>query len=273
MVLFSLNGLVPDDINNTFSNKNCAIIEDLSAQIGSTEFISIYPTDTAIKGTVNLSKKAIILIRDDIYNSLSRVEKYALELIDPDIITFNGDLTAAVEHALSASGVYQPEKLSLSRADHGYIASDTSEETIKVIREIAQTYNISQELFFNILTGQTDLKEELSSVKDEFSNYLIVTKFYQDTFLKYLFERIDVSPDLQYLLLNFGARLHMDRLCEIIELFGFDKYKQLVAEYNVKIEQLKAQEALPTPIEIVASCQTDAANNLFDLAMRKATKS
>ena len=32
-LLFSINGIVPDDINNTFSNKTCAIIEPLMNQI------------------------------------------------------------------------------------------------------------------------------------------------------------------------------------------------------------------------------------------------
>ena len=54
MVLWSLNGLVPDDINNTFSNKTCAIIEGLKEQIDKSEVISLVPTDTAIKGNVQL---------------------------------------------------------------------------------------------------------------------------------------------------------------------------------------------------------------------------
>lgn len=63
MVLFSLNGLCPDDNehgfgNNTFSNKNCVIIEPLEHHINET--ISLVPTDTAIKGDVYLSNDAII---------------------------------------------------------------------------------------------------------------------------------------------------------------------------------------------------------------------
>lgn len=65
MVLFSLNGIVPDDMNNTFSNKTCAIIEDMSSQMEQANFISIVPTDTAIKGTVELSEQAKILIAVD----------------------------------------------------------------------------------------------------------------------------------------------------------------------------------------------------------------
>lgn len=73
-VLFSLNGLCPDDNehgfgNNTFSNKNCVIIDSLSHHIDNV--ISLVPTDTALKGDVYLSNEAIILIRLSVYNSLS----------------------------------------------------------------------------------------------------------------------------------------------------------------------------------------------------------
>lgn len=36
------------------------------------------PTDTAIKGKVKLSKSAIILIKEDVYNSLCEDKKKAL---------------------------------------------------------------------------------------------------------------------------------------------------------------------------------------------------
>ena len=59
MVLFSLNGIVPDDsekgfANNTFSNKKCAVIDGLSEHID--RVISLMPTDTAVKGSISLSE-------------------------------------------------------------------------------------------------------------------------------------------------------------------------------------------------------------------------
>ena len=75
MVLWSLNGLVPDDMNNTFSDKTCAIIDGLAEQIEQSEMVSLVPTDTAIKGNVNLSNKATILIDKDRYETLSLEEK------------------------------------------------------------------------------------------------------------------------------------------------------------------------------------------------------
>ena len=67
MVLWSLNGLVPDDAFNAFSKKSCAIIDGLEEQMNQAEIVSMGPTDTAVKGTVALSKNAKILISKERY--------------------------------------------------------------------------------------------------------------------------------------------------------------------------------------------------------------
>ena len=82
MVLFSLNGICPDDnengfANNTFSNKRVGIIEPLSEHIS--EAVSLVPTDTAIKGDVVLSNQAVILIEESFYNSLNESQKILLQ--------------------------------------------------------------------------------------------------------------------------------------------------------------------------------------------------
>lgn len=92
MVLFSLNGLCPDDSkhgfgNNTFSNKKCAIIEPLKYHIDQT--ISLVPTDTAIKGDIYLSEESIILIDEEIFNNLTEEQKNMLLSLNLTIKTFS----------------------------------------------------------------------------------------------------------------------------------------------------------------------------------------
>ena len=251
MVLFSLNGIVPDDINNTFSNKNCAIIDDLSSHIEKSEFISLCPTDTAIKGTVHLSENAIVLVRESIYNSLNEEEKELLSLSIRNLKLFNDDIKEAVEKALFESGK-TPEILSLSREKKGYEPSDTSENLIATINNIASEYNISQELFFNILTGQTDDNEKLVSVNNEFENYNKVYRYYQNKFLEYLFNKINIDSNLQYNLLNYGNKHYLKLLFDRIEEIGMDNYRQVVTEFNSMIEKLKNEEQLLTPQEIIS---------------------
>ena len=70
VVLFSLNGLVPDDMNNTFSNKNCVIVDGLKEHIS--DVVSLMPTDTAIKGKVIISSSGVLLIKKD-FGSCTKV--------------------------------------------------------------------------------------------------------------------------------------------------------------------------------------------------------
>ncbi len=76
VVLFSLNGLVPDDIetgfaNNTFSNRDIVVIDDLNYHLDHSNVVSIVATDTAIRGDVILSDRAVIMIRKERYDKLS----------------------------------------------------------------------------------------------------------------------------------------------------------------------------------------------------------
>jgi len=263
MVLFSLNGLVPDDINNTFSTKNCAVIEDMAMQMDS-EIISICPTDTAIKGTMRLSDRSLVLIREEVYAFLSEEQKATL----PRVKLFTGDLGEAVEDTLLENG-YQAESLSLRREDKGYLKSPTKEETIKAINDVASTHGIPQVLFFNIITGQVDCPDELSAVKDEFRNYTIVAKFYQDTFFRYLFEHMSVEEDLQYSVTQFGSKPYMDKLCHKFEEMGIDSYRELVQGYNAKLDQMRESGILPTPEEIVTSVRIKEPIDLMGLYNEK----
>ena len=98
IVLFSLNGICPDDnehgfANNTFSNKNCAIIEPLKYHID--DVISLVPTDTSVKGDVYLSSEAIILIEDTVFQNLTSEEKNKLQNFNVKI--FKGNLKDAIK--------------------------------------------------------------------------------------------------------------------------------------------------------------------------------
>ena len=196
MVLWALNGLVPDDRNNVFSDKTCAIIESLEEQIDNSNVVSLVPTDTAIKGDVKLSSKAIILISQKRYDSLSEQEKEQLKSLDLTVQIFEGKLQENVTETLKNSGIYPAEQLSLTRADNGYFESDTKEELLETIQDIAKSHNIAQVLFWDLLTGNNDELEKLGSVKDEYENDITVLKCYQKTFFRYLFSKLDIDKDI-----------------------------------------------------------------------------
>jgi len=253
MVLLSLNGIVPDDMNNTFSNKTCAIIEDTSLQMEKVNFISLVPTDTAIKGSVELSEKSVVLIEKNRYGMLSDEEKEMLEKSKPEIRIFEGEVKDAVKEVLSESDKYHFEELSLERKNNGYEPSDTSEQTIETIDSIAKEYDIPQELHYNVITIRNPEHPKLEEVKDEAVKSAKVERFYQNGFFKYLSEKIDIDEQLEYCLCKIGSIPYMKELCDEIEKVGIDKYKEIVKEYNESIEILKEREILPTPEDIIES--------------------
>lgn len=256
MILFSLNGLVPNDDemsfgNNTFSNKNCVVIEGLTQQIENV--ISLVPTDTAIKGSITLSPNAIVMLKEEIYNNLTEKQKNMLKEQNFSIKTFTGPLKEEVYKTLKETNRYIPEELSLSRSDNGYKDSPTKQQTINTINQIAQERNIAQALHYNVLMQQTDDLDKLESVKDERDKFLIVEEYYQNRFYEFLFQNIEIDENLKYMLINYKNNPeYISELLQTIKSFGLENYKKLVIAYNEKLEQLQKTGQLLTPEEIVS---------------------
>ena len=266
MVLWSLNGLVPDDMNNTFSDKTCAIIDGLAEQIEQSEMVSLVPTDTAIKGNVNLSNKATILIDKDRYETISLEEKDKLAKLNLNVTIFQGNLKEAVNEALIREGRYTAETLSLAREDDGYIKSDTSDEVRRTIRDVANERNIAQVLHWSVITGQNDELDKLENVKDDFENGCIVKDFYKRAFFEYLFSKMNIDNGTKEYALYFpDSSKYMEDLCDEIGRIGIDKYKSLVDEYNKSLEQLRETGKLPTPQQIVNSARENKKIDLVSM--------
>jgi len=265
MVLWSLNGLVPDDMNNTFSNKTCAIIEGLAEQMEQSEIISLVPTDTAIKGNVNLSNKATILISKERYEELSQEEREQLAKLEMNVDVFEGNLKTTIDKVLVEDG-YTAETLSLARDDKGYIKSNTSDEVRETVKGIANERKIAQVLHWNVITGQNDELDKLENVKDEEKNRERVRAFYSRSFFEYLFSRMNIDEDIQmYAMYVPEAARYMEDLCDEIGRIGIDKYKLVVDEYNKSLEQLKETGKLPTPQEIVNSARENKKIDLISM--------
>lgn len=273
MVLWSLNGLVPDDTNNTFSNKSCAIITGLAEQLEQSEIISLVPTDTAIKEKVHLSPNSTILIRNERYEALSQQEKEDLSKLNINIKIFDGDLKETVGKALTESGRYTAENLSLYREDYGYIKSDTSDEVIETVHRIAESKGIPQILHYNVITKQVDNLDKLTSVENEFNNGLIVKDFYKKTFLEWLFSKMDIDEDVKaFALFSPDNSRCMESLCDEIGRLGINNYKSFLDTYNQTLEQLKKSGKLPTPHEIVTSYSQNKKIDLISLIEEYNTK-
>ena len=250
MVLFSLNGICPDDnehgfANNTFSNKKVAIIEPLSEHID--QVISLVPTDTAIKGDVVLSNSAIILIEESLYNSLNETQKSLLHNNIFSIKTFTGSLKEAIRNELQNSGRYIPETLSLSASTGGFMQSDTSEMQKECINNIASYYGLSQMKYFNLITSRDTSIPKYDEVCDEFDNTIKVQDYYITMFLSNFLMYLNAPKDM---INNISKNIHYKpfllKVITIIKELGIDKYKQFVDSYNKKLEEHQKNMTLIT---------------------------
>ena len=257
MILFSINGLVPDDNevsfgNNTFSNKKCAVIDSLTDHID--QVVSLVPTDTAVKGSIKLSPNAIILIERNYFDSLSENMRKQLFSNSCSVETFEGNLKDVVSDRLAKTERYIPEELSLSRTSGGYKDSETKTMTIDTINKVALDYNIAQVLHFDVLTANNDQLDKLKDVEDEYKHVMEVTNYYQDLFFNHLFNAMPVDEGLQDAVLNNpNSSVYLRELCNTIKSFGLDNYKNIVMNYNHELESKQRTGELLTPDEIVNS--------------------
>ena len=249
VVLFSLNGLVPDDMNNTFSNKNCVIVDGLKEHIS--DVVSLMPTDTAIKGKVIISSSGVLLIKKDFYNSLSDFDKSRLCNLNFTVKIVNGSLEEAVKETLTNSDRFHYEKLSLTRSAGGFFPSETSEDTKRVINEIAISYDIPQVLYYDLLTKNNDDMGRLSSVASEYDNSLTVTNYYLENFYNYLLSNMGCSALKSFVPDYMDSIEFIKSLTVAIRNYGLENYKKLVDSYNEQLEKEKEMGLLLTPEQIV----------------------
>ncbi len=256
-VLFSLNGLCPDDNehgfgNNTFSNKKCAIIEPLSYHIE--QAISLVPTDTALKGGVSLSNEAIILIEEETFTNLSKEQKDMLSSLNLTVKTFNGSLKETVYNELKNSGQFIPEILSLSASTKGFVPSQTSEIQIELISKIAEYYGLSQKKYFNLITSKDENMPKYNEVCNEFNNMLIVQEYYMTMFLQKLLNVLNAPENMKInIRKNLYNRTYMNKVIELIKNYGIENYKRFLDEYNAQLEKCQREGTLILPKEIVGN--------------------
>lgn len=246
VILFSINGLVPDDIeggafsNNTFSTDKFAVIFGFSDIIGKNEFASILPTDTALKGKIILPEGAYLLIDEEEYKKLSYEQKEKIQnLILKGIkcVIFNGPLKHAVSEVLKKSGRYTDERLSLCRQNGGYKDSETKDEIIKTIDDVASRFNIPKEYHFNYAMEETQ-------------DYNYIYDYIQNEFFKYLQYKGEILFNYNNLI-KYDAKQYYEEFAQRIKEYGINRFKQLVQGFNNKILELKRKGKFPTPKELI----------------------
>jgi len=262
VVLFSLNGMVPDDstrggfAGNEFSFKNCFVIDAISEHLGD-DLISLNLTDTGIdaqkNGFVQLSENAVIGIRKSIYDVLPDKLKQQLSSLRCKVSIFDGDIRDAVNTELRLSDRFFPLNLSLSM-EHGGIIPSTDpniaakeQECLQVIDNLASERHISQRKFYDMLYSD----EVVSHLRP---NALEVQNYFVTIFLQDLLTKMNASEKMiqrTAKCVSWNDHEFYSDVIGLIDSYGWDNYKTFVQDWNKKLEVARDNGTLSTPQQII----------------------
>lgn len=241
---FSLNGLVPDDINNKFSKMKCAVIEPIKYHTDA-DYLNISVIDTTTKGRMPLSNEAILVCDEATFRSYSKEEqeflvgRYRIEL-------FTGSLKEAVNNTLRK---YNYPVFNLTQNNEiGYIEECQDKQRMK---EFENTFASSvgasrlrlallyQEPF---LTGVDLIAGD--KAKSDFYKRLKVEAYYKERLYQFLLTKaeivgINLSDEDKFYLFSEDGRSE-EVLEELIRSLinrcgGLDNFSLLVAEFNQSV--------------------------------------
>lgn len=239
---FSLNGLVPDDMNNKFSDLKLAVLDPIKNHQHE-NFVNIDVIDTTIKGSLVVSNEAILLIEKDYFLSLRDEEKmnlvshYKLEL-------FTGTLKDAIAKILQKYN-YPAIPLIQQKELNDMEDCIEKESMISFQNDFARTHNVSrlklQQLYMYPISSMSEVDVEASEkVKSDFDKNLIVEKYYKDNFSQFLVSKGEmlgiqlIDEEKFYLFSDFSNREEvLEKLVDsIIQIIGLEEFKQIINEYN-----------------------------------------
>lgn len=245
---FSLNGLVPDDINNKFSDMKIAIIDPIKYHL-TEDFVNIDVIDTTIKGNFEVSSEAIIVIDRSYFLSLTEEEQNNLAKVYR-IELFEGSLKNAVASALEK---YNYPSLSLiqDKPSKDIVNCDYKDSMIAFQSAFAKEKGASrlklQQLYttpLELLTQGVDMVAA-EKVQSDFEKNLIVQKYYQDSFYNFLLQKAEQyyieldEMEKFYLFSEFSKSEEVleELVKSLLNKAGVEGYKLLIEEYNKMIQE------------------------------------
>jgi len=239
---FSLNGLVPDDMNNNFSNMKLAILEPLRNQTEA-DFVNIETIDTTVKGRMQLSDEAMLVIDKEIFASLSEEEQ--INLSDNfKIRLFEGELRDAVNNTLRDNG-YPVLPLIQKREIKNIDECPERESMLLFEDRFAESVGASR-LRLQDLTitygGGTKIDENAhNKIAEEHPNTLMVQEYYKNQLYSFMLNKtesfgISVTDEEKfYLFTDYDPGIDaMQRITtELITSYGgIENFQVFIQDYN-----------------------------------------
>lgn len=246
-ISFALNGLVPDDINNKFTDMKMAVLEPIKNQINA-DFITIETIDTTVKGRVKTSGEAILTIEREFFSQLSKEEQANL-LTNFNVKLFEGNLKDAISNALIEKG-YPVLPLIQKREMKNIEECPEKESMLDFEDKFSEVVGASR-LRLQYLTfmygggsGVDALAHE--KLEEEHTNTLKVQEYYKNQLYEFMLNKagqfgIKVSDeDKYYLFTNYkeGTDTMKRIITSLISAYGgLEKFKQFIQEYNNYIKE------------------------------------
>lgn len=241
---FSLNGLVPDDINNKFSEMKCAVIEPLKYHTDA-DFLNVSVIDTTTKGSMQLSNEAILVCDENTFRSYPEsvqqnlMAKYRVEL-------FTGSLKDAVNNTLQK---YNYPVFNLNqRKEQGYIEECPEKANMQAFEDAfalsvnASRLRLAQLYQEPFLTGDDLVAGD--KAKSDFYKSLEVDAYYKEELYKFLLMKadmlgIDISDDDKFYLFSEygrGEEVLEELMRSLVSRSGgLESFAGHVAEYNQNV--------------------------------------
>lgn len=240
---FSLNGMVPDDLNNNFSSMNIAVIDPIKNHINE-DFVTIETIDTTIKGRIKVSKDAILLVEKYFFDSLSNELKDNL-MSNYNLKLFEGSLKEAINSTLKENNY--PVLPLIQKREKSNIDDCFERESMLAFEDyFANKVNASR-LRLNYLTYMySSSNVEVDKIahdklEEEYPNSLKVDEYYRNQLYSFLLGKaeklgIEVTDDDKYYLFTnyIYSKEAMERItsCLIEKYCGIEKFLEFILEYN-----------------------------------------
>lgn len=239
---FSLNGLVPDDMNNKFADMNMAVLEPLRNQT-TADFVTIETIDTTTKGRMQTSSEAILTVKNDFFAQLSPEIQQNL-ITNFNVRLFDGKLKDAISDALKENG-YPVLPLIQNREMKNIDNCPEKQSMLDFEEKFSMTVGASRERLQNLTfmygggTGVDEIAH--NKISEEHENTLIVTEHYKNQFYGFMLRKaealgIEVSDeDRFYLFTSYeeGTDAMKRVTTALINAYGgFEKFQSFINEYN-----------------------------------------
>ena len=223
---------------------NIAVIDPIKHYLNA-NFVTIDAIDTTIKGRVSVSKDAILLINNDVYNTLTDDVKANL-MNSFKVKVFQGKLRQSVDNTLKENG-YPSLPLIQKREMDNIDEYVERESMISFEDKFAESIGASrlslQNLTFSYSVSSADEVDKIAheKIKEEHNNNLIVVEYYRDQLYNFLLNKAEIfgievrDEEKYYLFTDYmeGEEAMKRIVSDLIDAYGgIDKFHGFIQEYN-----------------------------------------